>query len=551
MTSSEEITVNPRARTNRTIIAECLLWFLAFLLTAGFCAWKFAPSYTNDSYQYLSEAGNIIHGEGLQTSIIFYDVERRHARVPAPLTTFPPGYALVISLFGKLGIDLVSASVAISLLSCGAAFLIVMALGAELNLDWIAIRVALAMVLFNSAYLQYSIAVMSEGLFTAALCAAIFFYVRSILRDQPKSADWWIAGMFLATIVWIRYAGMFIVAGVGLYMAMAYVIRLRRFWPALLSLVLPVGSTAALLIHNVQAASDWRGGSGAAVRVTPHPLIDFLKNLVPLIYHSLFGNNVAVHFGVVEIGFGLAAALLAALALTAAVRGETPRFGPKGRALVFLGIVLVIYTALLVYNVLTTAIFYSSRYYMPLLPVFAVAIGIVLDWLLRATERARNLRRAAVAAVIVLGLGYADLNLKDLNAFQPNYTYDGIAKIMNEPTRQGDSLRRWIDLHVAPDAVVFASSGQATGFEWGRKTVSLAEAPFSSQPWTEQNVHSLMLQYHASYLVVYRDITAARLDAEEISQSPFLGNLSADRNPAWLEEAVAAPHALVFHLKNP
>ncbi len=551
MNSSEDITLNPHARTHRSIMAECLLWLLAFLVTAGYCAWKFGPSYTNDSYQYLSEAGNLVHGEGLQTSIIFYDVERRHARVPAPLTTFPPAYALVISLFGKLGISLVAASVAVSLLSCAAGFLIVMALGAELKMDWIAIRVALAMVLFNSVFLQYSVAVMSEGLFTAALCGAIFFYVRSILRDQPKSAGWWIGGMFLATLVWIRYAGMFILFGVALYVMMAYGSRLRGFWPVLLSLALPLFSTAGLLIHNVQAAGDWRGGSGAAAKVTPHPLIDFLKNFDPLIYHSLFGNNIAVHLGVVEIGFGLAAALLAALALTVVLRGDSPRFGNKGRALVFLATVLIIYTALLVYNVLTTAIFYSSRYYMPLLPLFAVAIGIVIDWLWRATERAPSLRRAAVAAVIVLGLGYADLNLKDLNAFKPNYTHDGIARIMNEPTREGDSLQRWIDLHVAPDAVVLASSGQATGYEWGRKTVSLAEAPFSSQPWTEQNVYSLMLEYHASYLVVYRDISASLLDAEELLQSPFLGNLSADRNPAWLEEAAASPHALVFHLKNP
>jgi hypothetical protein len=444
MNSSDETILNPRARTHRSITAECLLWFIAFLLLAGFSAWKFAPSYDNDSYQYLSEAGNILHGEGLQTSIIFYDVERRHARVPAPLTTFPPGYALVISLLGRLGINLVAASVAVSFLSCAAAFLIVMALGTELNLDWIAIRLALAMVLFNASWLQYSFAVMSEGLFTAALCAAMFFYVRSILRDQPKSADWWIAGMFLATIVWIRYAGMFILAGVGAYMVMAYGFRLRRFWPALLSLVLPFGSTAALLIHNLQTAGDWRGGSGAAARVVSHPLIDFLKNFVPLIYHSLFGNNIAVHFGVVEIGLGLAAGVVAALALATVLRGNSPPLGQRGRALVFLVTVLVIYTALLVYNVVTTAIFYSSRYYMPLLPLFAIAIAIVLDWLLRSTERAPHLRRAAVAALVVLGMGYAGLNLRNLNAFAPNHTHDGIAKIMNEPTREGDSLREWI-----------------------------------------------------------------------------------------------------------
>ena len=351
--------------------------------------------------------------------------------------------------------------------------------------------------------------------------------------------------------MWIRYAGIFILFGVTLYMVMAYGFRLRRFLPALLSLALPFGSTAALLIHNLQTAGDWRGGSGAAARVIPHPMIDFLKNLGPLIYHSLFGDNVAVHFGLVEICFGLAAVLLAASAVTAVVRGGSLRFGRKGPALVFLAAVLIIYTALLVYNVLTTAIFYSARYYMPLLPLFAVAVGIVLDGLLRSTEQAPGLRKVAVAALIVLGVGYADLNLKNLNAFQPNYTYAGIAGFMTEPTRQGDSLRRWIDLHVAPDAVVLASSGQATGYEWGRKTVSLAEAPFSNQPWTEQNVHNLMLQYHASYLVVYRNISAPLLDAEEILQSPFLGNLSADRSPAWLEEAAASPHALVYHLKNP
>ena len=95
------------AAQNRAILwplAEMLLWgALGLAIAFSMLAFRPAPL-SNDSFQYLSVAKNIRQGNGIATDLVYFDTERSHGRIPAPLTTFPPGYpAVIAALSGLMG----------------------------------------------------------------------------------------------------------------------------------------------------------------------------------------------------------------------------------------------------------------------------------------------------------------------------------------------------------------------------------------------------------------------------------------------------------------
>src|SRR6185369_8802954 len=102
---------------------EVLFWCaLAVALLMANVLRTGGPGFMNDSYQYLSTAENINAGHGLSTSIVNFDVERRSHKVPAPLTTFPPGYAVAIAQVNRTGLDPERAGLLFSMLSFVALF---------------------------------------------------------------------------------------------------------------------------------------------------------------------------------------------------------------------------------------------------------------------------------------------------------------------------------------------------------------------------------------------------------------------------------------------
>src|ERR1019366_7663969 len=79
-------------------LLEVLLWtLLAFLGAGTMRAFRPAPL-SNDSYQYLDVAEHFRHDHQLATSLVYFDTERSYGRIPAPLTTFAPGYPVVVAI---------------------------------------------------------------------------------------------------------------------------------------------------------------------------------------------------------------------------------------------------------------------------------------------------------------------------------------------------------------------------------------------------------------------------------------------------------------------
>jgi hypothetical protein len=80
---------------------EVFIWsVLAFILSLAALARAGMPGFGNDGYRYLSVAENIRHGNGIKTSVVYFDSERAHGTIPAPLTTYPLGLTALVATTG-------------------------------------------------------------------------------------------------------------------------------------------------------------------------------------------------------------------------------------------------------------------------------------------------------------------------------------------------------------------------------------------------------------------------------------------------------------------
>ena len=98
--------------------AITVLWvFVIFAVAALWLGGDIRPNLANDSYQYLSVAENAQHGRLAHTSIVYFDAERSAGVLPAPLVTFPPGYAWASAALGMFGLSLPVAALAVNVLA--------------------------------------------------------------------------------------------------------------------------------------------------------------------------------------------------------------------------------------------------------------------------------------------------------------------------------------------------------------------------------------------------------------------------------------------------
>jgi hypothetical protein len=152
---------------------EVLAWaLLVFLGASSMRAFRPLPL-DNDSYQYLNVAENLNHGRGLTTSLIYFDTERSHGRIPGPLTSLPPGYPVVIAITSRLGVSPEGAGRGVSCV-CYA--------GTAALLAWALILIGvptfwrqLVLLLFatNAAALEFATWVMTEPLYMLLSTGAV------------------------------------------------------------------------------------------------------------------------------------------------------------------------------------------------------------------------------------------------------------------------------------------------------------------------------------------------------------------------------------------
>lgn len=503
---SRRIASAANVRVIRWPLVEALLWgVLGLAVALGMLALRPA-SLSNDSCQYLSVAANIRAGNGAATNLVYFDTERSHGQIPAPLTTFPPGYSIAIALLsGLVGGFEAAARILSAICFAGTAVLLASVLiAARVNSF---VRAAM-MLLFaaNAVSMDFSTAVVTESMFvfifTAVITALIWAWWG--LQRTRGHLPWIIAGLTLAGLsYWVRYAGLFLIAALVLYVGLRFLrLRPRVGASELYAALIPVGLAAVLMARNVFLVGNWKGGNDLPVS---NPLRGVLADYARAQLHLLTGEH-AVKFGVWEgllLAGGLGLGALLGWALLRGGLGGGARLSRLDRLWTLPFTCAAVYSVGLCYAGLRTVISFGTRMFLPVLPTYFLLFGLFLHWLLSRT-RFRGGQIWLRAALCVFVIGYIGVNARDLKMPQPETRQEYLSSLFAERTADGQRLSDWANAHIAPATVIAAQDGQETGYLLHRRTLGLVEREYSPERWECPEIRVQMNRFGARYLMLYR-----------------------------------------------
>lgn len=553
---------------NKFTLYEIFIWVTISILAASvYIACASGPIFQNDSYQYLSVAGNILSGNGIETSIVHFDTERSHGIVPAPMTTFPPGYPFVIAVLSTFGISDAHSGVIINLFSLGSLVILLFAMARIFQLRPQTTRFMVLIFSANSLVVFYTANLMSESLFASLSFAALFCFVyhNNLALERPPSwpraqllrasllgcGSLFLGNILIGLAFSVRYAGFFLFAAALFFYGARLIIRRDLRSVIELSFMGVSASIISLIfIRNFMLTGIWTGGNEKFVR---NSIYDVLKTTVVSFHHLFFGETVPARFGVIEILFtsGIIAFFIAA-ARESRIHfrpklGMLPQLACRSGAFLLLCYV-VIYTSGMIYLGMTSVISFGPRMFYPLIPVIIILGAIILDPAAQSWEAGPSVRRwsLALAAAAMAG-GYLAVNIRALSVEPPSSPHRDVARLLNERSKNGQSIVNWLSENAAANAVILSSNGQATAYALGRPAVSLVSSQYSDVQWDEFVVRNSFAEFGAELLILYTGGDQRMLPVQR--QSPFLAGLIAGVPSPWLYVAIESDNVKVFSTK--
>ncbi len=533
----------PRAWLTR---AEVLLFCLASVIPASiWIARGGGPGFSNDSYQYLSVAENIAARGELSTSIIHFDVERSAGVVPGPSTTFPPGYPILAAGLILLGLRAEIAATLVSAIALVALIPLTLRAARSLDLTPDAARLVLVCLIGNAWAAEYAGRIGSEAAFTALAVAGVGALLEHE-RGRGGARGLVLGATLLGLAYWVRYAGLLLIAGVALFYGGRLAIRRTRHTLAPLA---ALGASGLLIgagmLRNTLLTGSWEGGNTKEVH---HPILPVLTELARSALHLLVGDAAPLRHApaAAALALLLPAAALAIAAARARRAGRWTAAPDEAQAPLRLLLTCVaVYTVAMIYLGTSSVISFETRMFYPVLPLILLALGAWLSRALRAIPaRAAEgiVLRASVATLLTTCLL---MNARHLVRERPPAAHQRVEARLAAALPDGRPLRAWIEESVPPGSVIVATDAQATAFALKRRAVSLVEAEYSDQSWTEAAVRGVMMTYGADHLMLYPG-AGPRAPAQE--ESDFLRGLLRGEVPPWLTLAAENGQAKVFRL---
>lgn len=552
----QKIIVPTKAETRPISISpiETFVWFLmGIMVIAGKLVISSGPELFYDSYQYLSVASNILSGNGIQTSIVHFDIERSWQRVPAPMTTFPSGYPFFIAALGSLGIKLENAALLISAINLPCLILLYHFLAKQLTLSRASTRFIFLWTIGNSWAVLYSTSILADSLFTLITFGSIAcFLVATVPKTRPGHQIYLLicANILLGLSYWIRYAGIFLFATAFLFfVSQLWIQRDRKSLTALASLTISASIIAIGIIRNALLVGTWKGGDHKQVF---HPIFGRIYDSIISIRHLFLGGFNVSQLGTMELVsllvllvgilsiFGILGAVL-----WAAYKRDISFLTEKLRwPACFLIMYVAIYCCAIIYLTVTSVFETGLRYFYPLLPSILLLGAIFIT----AIEKNALLKQAHKAtliyALLAMSTGYIIINSHRYTQQSLPAPHEIVQRFLAGKTADNVTLREWIERNIPSEATVVADDGQATAYVLQRKTVSLVPLNFSNQVWTEESIMAVITTYGAEYLIIYAPVHGR--SSLDLPQTPFLESLAYGHPPGWLTVAARNDETIIY-----
>ncbi len=278
--------------------------------------------------QYLDAASNLTTGQCFCANIVVFDEQVAFGQFPVPFTHFAPGYPLLIAAISRTGMAAATAGYLLSAFGFLAALWLIQDIALGLGARaWVTALFSLMWITHATA-LFYASMVGTESLFTALLLALVALIVREGCLQGSSAALLIGIGVVAGFSYWIRYPGLFLVGGAGVYLV-ARAWRVPRARPGALA-GLPVGEqvlVGSVQLRNAIYTGSWRGAFNDNWQAPRTVIIETLRSFP----HLMTGDRVPLHFSIWIVVFLVSAGVLSFIAVRTliALHSAKGELGPR------------------------------------------------------------------------------------------------------------------------------------------------------------------------------------------------------------------------------
>jgi hypothetical protein len=542
--------------------ADAWIWVGVFIALLALHAYpRFVPDTGQDSFQYLSVAGNAVTGRIGYTSLVHFDAERSFGTVPAPMVTFPIGYPLAIAMVSLLGLSLPTAAFLVSAVSTVVSLLLLDCIGRLLAWSRALRNATIAIFIFNATVVEYAASVNSEPLFTCATLLGVAMLVHARLAQDGSRWPWLAAGLAFGAAYFVRYACLFWLVGLAL-VTLRHVLGRNKRLASGYGTALLVASVFVLagVVRNMVLVGSWAARPQGHVHIQytlGHTLLALLAGTIASLKDLLFGpgfgllagpplgtGGIALARGCLLVSI-IAAGIIWVMQMreTRAERGTRHDAMRKGVGLDLM-LLAVAYIACMYYAGLTAVISYGTRMFVPLLPLLVLLAGLAAQSALPVGVASHAFRTPLLLALGATLCSYAVLNALLLFRSPPSLEAS-FARLMTAPPTQAMQAQSLVAKLSGSDGVIVANNGQVVGHAFNRPTVSLVAPHYSRVEWNEEAVRRLVEQYKAAAIVIYVP-TGAEWDDDDIVPSPFVRQLAQGHAPSWMNLVYRSDQLVVY-----
>lgn len=544
--------MHSNAKAAVLLIAGCLITILGLV-------WNYDPSLINpDAIEQTSVALNLLNGNGIRTSIVYYDYHYLTGQIPATETIFPPGYAVLLAFVMTVGVPQQYAGVVIASISLLlSAFVLADLLkrqgctapvSAGITLIW----------LFTSLNWQVAIAGLTEPTFVLFTLLSVRAVHIGLIDDQRRFLWIFWSGVWAAAAFLVRYAGVVFIACIGAYLLFYSILdrnRKRSIVSLIAFAIMPAVVVALTFARNLLLTGDLTGGQFI------HAEQMLMLATVKLIYWALIESFDLPRSLSASLDEAFILLVSMVLAIGVYTKGKA-FFGDRrqsGQAHIFIAcnsvpIMSSLYlcgtTAFLTYSISNvTAYFATPRYFLPMLP-YALIVLAYFTLSTSPTAPAPSIQRKitfvfSVIILLVLIAGRVTTHFGDVQGWDPDRRYMEIEFALNQHLSATPIIEL---LHKQSlDAPLLSNEPHRVYWLTNQPTIGLASGWYSTTQWTSERVNQLARQYGIKYIIFFPRLFAARsYDSQWNENQHFFRDLVQGQIPSFVRVVVSLPEIYVY-----
>jgi len=503
---------------------------------------------SKDTIQSLSVAKNLLKGNGITTTVIYYQTQHDIGGIPVPQTVFPPGYPFMIALISMLGISPRLTAFLLSLVCFNLIALYIYQIARISGHKKNTCFILTAVWFFFVPNWFYALKSMSE--MTFIFCTVLSF--RCIIQSEISSKKRWIfiASLFASLAFTVRYAGIFFVMSLAIFYLIDFLRKknLNAFYEFLSATLLPLFTVLVLFTRNYILAGGFRG----ALEYGSEKSVTSISYKCYVALRALFGFSWS---GIVkgQIQELLMIILVLLWFFFFIIKFNKLRVNKDAFSNIFINVTsffssiyIIISLFFLTYIEITSLGGIASRYLVPLIPFCLLLIPDLIRVIYYENGYFKKIKYFLTLSVLVMFLlGQSNVFLSYWKRLVQDNHFRIIHYSLQKPFLSG-TLYDFLTERARLDSPILGEPGQVVGGVLDRPTIALPPSRYTSKIWSFNEVKKIVQRYNVHYILFYPQIFNIDGDDDQL----FFMELKKGNLPPWLKPISSTPEMVLYEVSN-